>query len=138
MSNSLKEIITKLNAANDRSSEQKANPVYQITEILNSHLHTLQWVDNANTQLDSKLKQVEKQFKFHQGQQQHLHRLRTGRHLCLTPLISLVNIFFFLCRLFVNVPIFCMLFFVKARYKKWLIFIITLLHLSLLVVPFLK
>jgi len=79
MSNSLKEIITKLNAANDRSSEQKANPVYQITEILNSHLHTLQWVDNANTQLDSKLKQVEKQFKFHQGQQQHLHRLRTGR-----------------------------------------------------------
>jgi hypothetical protein len=50
--------------------------VYQIVEILNAHLHSLQWVEDNSNQLHSKLKTLRTQFKAHQDQQDHLRRIR--------------------------------------------------------------
>jgi hypothetical protein len=45
-------------------------------EILNAHLHSLQWVEDNSNQLHSKLKTLRTQFKAHQDQQDHLRRIR--------------------------------------------------------------
>jgi hypothetical protein len=104
MANALKDHINKLNAAHTSSADSD-NPVrgaphdlaytyasrlltpvllsvavhaqvYQIVEILNAHLHSLQWVEDNSNQLHGKLKTLRSQFKAHQDQQDHLRRIR--------------------------------------------------------------
>lgn len=75
MANTLKDHINKLNAAHTSAADSD-NPVYQIVEILNAHLHSLQWVEDNSNQLHSKLKTLRTQFKAHQDQQDHLRRIR--------------------------------------------------------------
>jgi hypothetical protein len=50
--------------------------VYQIVEILNAHLHSLQWVNENSSQLDGKLKRLTKEFELHKAQQEHIRRIR--------------------------------------------------------------
>jgi len=58
MANVLKEIISKLNTAQDKPSDQDA--VYQIVKILDNDLHALQRMEIKCTQLQVKLDKVDK------------------------------------------------------------------------------
>lgn len=63
MSNKLKDMIDRLNASQARqSSKEGESPAFQILQILDSHLNSLAWVDNASAELSSKLADVQNTF----------------------------------------------------------------------------
>jgi len=59
----LKGHIAKLNASHVRAADSD-NPMCQVVEILNAHLHSLQWVNENSNQLQSKLNRLSKEFEF--------------------------------------------------------------------------
>jgi nuclear pore complex protein Nup62 len=73
MAITLKEIIKKLNSANERAVDQD-NPVHQIVDILNSHLHSLQWVTQQTAQVQTKLARVSKSFELQKAQHDNWRR----------------------------------------------------------------
>jgi len=62
MSIKLNALVDKINRAQSRNGGTDSSPVNQIVEILNTHLHALQWVDQHTSVLHDKLKEAEKQF----------------------------------------------------------------------------
>jgi nuclear pore complex protein Nup62 len=65
LSGSLTQMIDSVNAlslpANDTNSGE--DPMAQIAQILSSHLESLQWIDGAVREVDSKVTEVEKRVK---------------------------------------------------------------------------
>jgi len=59
----LKGHIAKLNASHVRAADS-GNPMCPVVEILNAHLHSLQWVNENSNQLQSKLNRLSKEFEF--------------------------------------------------------------------------
>lgn len=45
-------------------------------EILNAHLHSLQWVNENSNQLQGKLGRLTKEFEMQKAQQEQLRRIR--------------------------------------------------------------
>jgi nuclear pore complex protein Nup62 len=75
MSNTLKELISKLNAHSKDSDDQ--NPVSQIIKILNAHLNSLQWIDQNSAVLNTKIQEVSKQFGIQLKEQERLYGERS-------------------------------------------------------------
>lgn len=58
MSDDLREVIEHLNTTNKNQDE--SDPVVQIGRVLNAHMDSLQWIDQATTQVQRKLEDVTK------------------------------------------------------------------------------
>lgn len=63
MAGTMKELIDKLNRAQDSPTDTSSNPVAQIVQILNAHLNSLQWIDTSATQLTAKINETERLFR---------------------------------------------------------------------------
>jgi len=72
MGNTVKELITKLNTSQEKSVDAE-NPIAQIVKILNSHLNSLQWIDQNSAILQSRIQDVSKHFTFQKGEQERIH-----------------------------------------------------------------
>jgi len=59
----LEELVSTLNEKRAVSSSQEERPEAKIMGILNDHLITLQWIDQATLDLDLKVKEIEKSYK---------------------------------------------------------------------------
>jgi nuclear pore complex protein Nup62 len=59
----LEELVTTLNEKRAVSSGQEEKPEAKIMAILNDHLITLQWIDQATLDLDLKVKEIEKSYR---------------------------------------------------------------------------
>lgn len=68
----LKEIIDHLNT---NSSQDNADPIQQITKILNAHMDALQWVDQNTALLGRKIEDVAKQMEVQRKEQERNFRL---------------------------------------------------------------
>jgi len=79
MSNTLKEIVTKLNASHKKAADSD-NPVYQVVEILNAHLHSLQWLNENSNQVQTKLGRLSHEFQIQKVQQDQLRKLRSASY----------------------------------------------------------
>ncbi|KAG7449371.1 uncharacterized protein BT62DRAFT_985681 [Guyanagaster necrorhizus] len=60
LSGSLTQIIESVNSLSLPSDNSSQDPMTQITQILSSHLESLQWIDNAVKEVDTKVTEVEK------------------------------------------------------------------------------
>lgn len=65
LSGSLTQMIDSVNALSlpsqgDGKSQQGEDPMAQIAQILSSHLESLQWIDGAVREVESKVSEVEK------------------------------------------------------------------------------
>jgi nuclear pore complex protein Nup62 len=58
MSDDLREVIEHLNTTNKNQDE--SDPVVQIGRVLNAHMDSLQWIDQATNQVQKKLEDVTK------------------------------------------------------------------------------
>ncbi|XP_060532108.1 nuclear pore glycoprotein p62 [Cylas formicarius] len=58
ISDDLKEIIENINESN--KDEEITNPITQISKILNSHMNSLQWIDQNTAQISSLLEEISK------------------------------------------------------------------------------
>jgi nuclear pore complex protein Nup62 len=63
MTGSLKDMITKLNVSFEKSIDPE-NKVNQIVQILNSHLTTLQWVDQKCSTLQNEISSTSEAMKY--------------------------------------------------------------------------
>jgi len=63
MQGTLEDLVTSLNEKRSISSGQDEKPEGKIMAILNDHLITLQWIDQATLDLDAKVKEIEKTYK---------------------------------------------------------------------------
>ena len=72
MSHGIKQLITKLNAAHEKS-EDTESPVNQIVQILNAHLNSLQWIDQNTATLHSRIEEASKQFTVRKREQERLY-----------------------------------------------------------------
>ncbi len=65
LSGSLTQMIESVNTLSitARSDESSKNPMAQITQILSSHLESLQWIDSAVREMEAKASEVEKRIK---------------------------------------------------------------------------
>ena len=65
LSNSLVQMIESVNGLSAPAAETNTNddPVGQIAQILSSHLESLQWIDGAVREVDTKVMDVEKRLK---------------------------------------------------------------------------
>lgn len=77
MSNTLKDLISKLNSASEKT-EDTDNPVNQIVKILNAHLNSLNWVDENASLLNTKVQEIGRQFAMQQVEQERLSRTSSG------------------------------------------------------------
>lgn len=62
LSGSLTQMIKSVNAlaVSSKSDDATDDPMAQITQILSSHLESLQWIDSAVREVESKASEVEK------------------------------------------------------------------------------
>ena len=62
LSGSLTQMIESVNALSisSKSEDSTDDPMAQITQILSSHLESLQWIDSAVREVESKASEVEK------------------------------------------------------------------------------
>jgi len=60
MNKTLKTLVTTLN--NSQSSPENNKPVHQIVQILNSHLNSLQWIDQTCATLQHKIQELYSKF----------------------------------------------------------------------------
>lgn len=64
LSGSLTQMIDTVNSLSGPSSENSADePMSQIAQVLSSHLESLQWIDGAVRDVESKVSEVEKRVK---------------------------------------------------------------------------
>jgi len=63
MAQLMKDLVERLNRAQDAPAAEADQPVMQVVQILNAHLNSLQWLDQNVTQLTSKLGEVERQYR---------------------------------------------------------------------------
>lgn len=73
MLSDLKEIIDHLNSSN--TNQDQADPIQQITKILNSHMDSLQWIDQNTTLLGRKVDEISKQMEIQKREQERNFRL---------------------------------------------------------------
>jgi len=66
-------MVNRLNTSYDRFIDP-TNPVYQVTEILNRHLHSLQWIDQQISGLQGKIIEADRHLK---SQQEELEGQRS-------------------------------------------------------------
>jgi nuclear pore complex protein Nup62 len=71
----LRELIKKINS-NQQQSADDDNPIYQIVQILNAHLNSLQWIDQSSSALQHKIAEVDKQLKASKLEHDKLSRMR--------------------------------------------------------------
>ncbi len=57
------EAVNGLSVSNKPNGESNDDPMAQISQILSSHLESLQWIDGAVRDVDSKVTDVEKRVK---------------------------------------------------------------------------
>lgn len=73
MLSDLKEIIDHLNSSN--TNQDQTDPIQQITKILNSHMDSLQWIDQNSTLLGRKVDEISKQMEVQKREQERNFRL---------------------------------------------------------------
>lgn len=73
MLSDLKEIIDHLNSSN--TNQDQTDPIQQITKILNSHMDSLQWIDQNTTVLGRKVDEISKQMEIQKREQERNFRL---------------------------------------------------------------
>ncbi|XP_061164121.1 nuclear pore glycoprotein p62-like isoform X2 [Saccostrea echinata] len=73
MLSDLKEIIDHLNSSN--TNQDQNDPIQQITKILNSHMDSLQWIDQNTTLLGRKVEEISKQMEIQRREQERNFRL---------------------------------------------------------------
>ena len=69
----LKEIIDHLNTSN--ASQDNTDPIFQITQILNSHMDSLQWIDQNSALLKRHVEDISKQMETQRKEQERNFRL---------------------------------------------------------------
>ncbi|XP_076077344.1 uncharacterized protein LOC143047896 isoform X1 [Mytilus galloprovincialis] len=69
----LKEIIDHLNTSN--ASQDNTDPIFQITQILNSHMDSLQWIDQNSAVLKRHVEDISKQMESQRKQEEKNFRL---------------------------------------------------------------
>ncbi|XP_078324202.1 uncharacterized protein LOC111127431 isoform X1 [Crassostrea virginica] len=73
MLSDLKEIIDHLNSSN--INQDQNDPIQQITKILNSHMDSLQWIDQNTSLLGRKVDEISKQMEIQKREQERNFRL---------------------------------------------------------------
>jgi nuclear pore complex protein Nup62 len=75
MEMTLRDLVKKINTAQEQEMD-KDNPVYQIMQILNAHLTSLQWIDQTSSQVQQKILDLEKQLKLVKNDQENFMKTR--------------------------------------------------------------
>jgi nuclear pore complex protein Nup62 len=69
MSLTLKTLVDKINNKQARTDDNE-NQIHQIVRVLNSHLNSLQWIDQSTNQLQNRLSEIGKSLQLHQIEQE--------------------------------------------------------------------
>jgi len=75
METTLKDLVKKINMTQEQEAGND-DPMYQIVQILNTHLTSLQWIDQTSLQVQQKILDLEKQLKLARDDQENLARAR--------------------------------------------------------------
>jgi nuclear pore complex protein Nup62 len=75
METTLRDLVKKINTAQEQEMD-KDSPVYQIMQILNAHLTSLQWIDQTSSQVQQKILDLEKQLKLMKNDQESFMKAR--------------------------------------------------------------